>query len=93
MTAMGNPNLEREVTRARSTYLGALLRLARAMEAFHEAHVPLDPDPLGRLAPWNRQHVTVMRDCAEAWPALVEARRTYDALLRDLGRPATRPYA
>jgi hypothetical protein len=90
---MGNPNLQREATRARSTYLGALRRLARAMNAFHDAEVPLDPDDRGQLRPWTREHVTVMRACAEAWPAVVEARRTYDALIRDLGRPAARPYA
>jgi hypothetical protein len=90
---MGNPNLQREVTRARSAYLGALRRLARAMHAFQEAAVPLDPDELGRIAPWTHEHVTVMRACAQAWPAVVEARRLYDALVRDLGRPATRPYA
>lgn len=90
---MGNPNLQREVTRARSAYLGALRRLARAMTAFHEARVPLDPGERGQLSAWTREHVTVMRECAEAWPAVVEARRMYDALVRDLGRPASRPYA
>ncbi len=90
---MGNPNLQREVTRARSAYIGALRRLAEAMNAFHEAGVPLDPDAQGRLAPWTREHVTVMRRCAQAWPEVVAARRLYDALLRDLGRPATHPYA
>jgi hypothetical protein len=93
MQVMGNPNLQREVTRARTTYIGALARLARAMNDFHDARVPLDPDSRGQLPPWTREHVTVMQACARAWPALVEARRTYDALLRDLGRPASRPYA
>jgi hypothetical protein len=90
---MGNPNLQREVSRARSTYLGSLARLARAMNDFHDARVPLDANSRGRLPPWTREHVTVMRACAEAWPAVVEARRVYDALVRDLGRPAARPYA
>ncbi len=90
---VGNPNLEREVTRARSAYLGALRRLANAMTAFHDATVPLDPDERGRLSPWTHEHVVVMRACATAWPAVVEARRRYDALVRDLGRPASRPYA
>ncbi len=93
MANVGNPNLQREVTRARSAYIGALRRLAGAMTAFHHAQVPLDPDERGQLAGWTREHVTVMRACAEAWPAVVEARRLYDALLRDLGRPASRPYA
>ena len=93
MTIMGNPNLQREVVRARSAYIGALRRLAGAMTAFHDARVPLDPDERGQLTAWSREHVTVMRACAEAWPAVVEARRLYDALVRDLGRPASRPYA
>jgi hypothetical protein len=90
---MGNLNLQREVTRARSAYIGALRRLARAMTTFHDAQVPLDPGERGQLAAWTHEHVTVMHACAEAWPAVVEARRVYDALLRDLGRPASRPYA
>jgi hypothetical protein len=93
MTIMANPNLQREVTRARSAYIGALRRLAQAMTAFHDARVPLDPDERGQLTAWTREHVTVMRACAEAWPAVVESRRLYDALVRDLGRPASRPYA
>jgi len=90
---VGNQNLQREVTRARSTYLGALGRLARAMNDFHDARVPLDTNSRGQLPPWTRGHVAVMCACAEAWPAVVEARRVYDALVRDLGRPAARPYA
>jgi hypothetical protein len=93
MKVVGNPNLQREVTRARSAYIGALRRLAQAMTAFHEAQVPLDPDERWQLTAWTREHVTVMRACADAWPAAVEARRVYDALVRDLGRPASRPYA
>jgi hypothetical protein len=93
MTIMGNPNLQREVTRARSAYVGALRRLAQAMTDFHDARVPLDPDERGQLTTWTSEHVAVMRACAEAWPAVVEARRIHDALVRDLGRPASRPYA
>jgi hypothetical protein len=93
MAVMGNPNLQREVTRARSAYIGALRRLAQAMTAFHDAGVPLDPDQRGELTGWTRDQVEVMRACAKAWPAVVEARRLYDALVRDLGRPASRPYA
>ena len=90
---MGNPNLQREVSRARAAYLGALLRLAKAMTAFNEANVPLDPDQTGKIIAWSRRDVAVMKACADAWPAVVEARRLYDALLRDLGRPQERPYA
>jgi hypothetical protein len=86
-------NLQREVVRARSAYVGALKRLARAMTDFDDAEVPLDPDEHGQLPPWTREHVAVMRTCAAAWPELVEARRVYDALVRDLARPASRPYA
>jgi hypothetical protein len=90
---VGNRNLEREVRRARSEYLAALHRLALAMTAFNDAQVPLHPDGHGRLEAWTREHVAVMRACGTAWPEVVEARRTYDAFLRDLGRPAARPYA
>ncbi|GEM_PF-3235480 len=92
-TTVGNRNLQREVTRARASYIGAFQQLARAMTAFNEAHVPLEPDDDGRLAPWTRDHVQIMRACAEAWPRVMEARRQSDALLRDLVRPAARPYA
>jgi hypothetical protein len=40
---MGFPNLQREVTRARNSYLGVLRRLDVAMAAFNEAAVPLLP--------------------------------------------------
>jgi hypothetical protein len=88
---MGNPNLRREAMRARSAYLGAVHRLLRALKAFSEARVPLEPDAQGGLAPWTARHVAVMRECAEAWPAVVERRRAYDTLLRDLGEPGPGP--
>jgi hypothetical protein len=81
---MGFPNLQREATRARSVYLGALRRLHRAMGMFNEAAVPLVPNEDGRLAPWTSEDVAVMRSCAEAWRAVVSARLGYDAALHDL---------
>ena len=83
---MGNPNLEREAKLARTAYLGALQRLAEAMNAFNEAAVPLEPDEQGELTPWARTHVQVMRACALAWPDVVEKRREYDGRLRALRR-------
>lgn len=81
---MGFPNLNRELTRARSGYLGALRRLDLAMDAFGAAGVPLAPAEGGRLADWSREDVEVMRTCAEAWSAVILARRGLDAALRDL---------
>jgi hypothetical protein len=81
---MGFPNLQREATRARNSYLGALRRLDVAMAAFNEATVPMLPMENGRLAPWTREHVAVMRAAAEAWAGIVAARRGYDAAIRDL---------
>ena len=63
------------------------------MAAFETARVPLEPDELGRLAGWTPEQVAVMRAYAAAWPEVVARRRTYDALLRDLGNAATRPHA
>jgi hypothetical protein len=88
---VSNPNLRREAMRARAAYLGAVQRLARAMRAYYEAHVPLEPDEHGGLSPWTSTHVAVMRECAEAWPAVVARRQTYDALLREFGSPEARP--
>lgn len=73
---------EREARHARAAYLGSVLNLARSMTAFAEADVPLAPDPDGAIQPWTTEHVTVMRACAEAWPAVVDRRREYDAVLR-----------
>jgi hypothetical protein len=77
--------------RARAAYLGAVQRLSRAMRAYYDAQVPLEPDAQGGLSPWSATHVAVMRECAEAWPAVVARRQTYDALLRDFGSPEARP--
>jgi len=77
--------------RARAAYLGAVQRLSRAMRAFYDAQVPLEPDDRGGLAPWTSTHVMVMRECAEAWPAVVARRQTYDALLREFGSPEAPP--
>jgi hypothetical protein len=90
---VGFPNLQREATRARSAYLGALRRLDRAMNMFNEANVPLAPDEDGRPAPWTIEGVVVMRSCARAWMAVVAARRGYDAALRDLDQNEALPRA
>jgi hypothetical protein len=90
---MGFPNLQREATRARSAYLGALRRLHRAMDMFNEAGVALVPEEDGRLAPWTGEDVAVMRSCAEAWGAVVSARLGYDAALHDLDQNEPLPRA
>lgn len=88
---MGFPKLTREATRARSAYLGALRRLDRAMDQFGDRGVPLAPAADGRLSPWTGEDVMVMRTCAQAWRAVVEARRGYDAALRDLALNEAEP--
>lgn len=80
---MGRTNPVREAVAARGTYLRALTRLNKAMDAVLDAQVPLsDKDP---PTPWTREHVALMKEAAEAWPALVEARRIYDACRREAG--------
>jgi hypothetical protein len=93
MEDMGFPNLQREATRARSAYLGALRRLDQAMDTFNNVEVPLAPGEDGRLAPWTREDVAVMRSCAQAWMAVVAARRGYDAALGDLDQNEALPRA
>jgi len=72
---MGFPNLQRELTRARNAYLGAVRRLDLAMEEFSTADVPLMPAENGAIAPWTAGHGATMSACAEAWSAVVAARR------------------
>jgi hypothetical protein len=90
---MGFPNLQREATRARSAYLGALRRLDQAMDIFNAVGVPLVPEEDGRPAPWTGEDIAVMRSCAEGWRAVVSARLGYDAALHDLEQNEPLPRA
>ena len=80
------PNLQRELTRARNSYLGAVRRLDEAMETFNTKDVPLVPLDNGRIQPWTRADVEVMTACADAWSAVVATHRGYQAAERDLAR-------
>jgi hypothetical protein len=81
---MGFPNLQRELTRARNTYLGSVRRLDETMEAFGATAVPLMPAENGAIESWTSDHAAAMSACAEAWSAVVTARRGFDAAERDL---------
>jgi hypothetical protein len=80
---MGFPDLQRELVRARNTYLGAVRRWHEAGEAFEAAAVPLLPSE-GSFAPWTDDQAAVMSACAETWARLIATRRGYDAALEDL---------
>jgi hypothetical protein len=81
---MGFPNLVRELVRARLAYVGSVRRLDEAMEAFSRADVPLMPEEDGHFEVWSGDHIAVMSLCAEAWSAVLAARRGFDAAQRDL---------
>ena len=78
---------DRDTRRIHAQYTAAVLELARAMNPFNAAAVPLDPDPGGQVPPWTADHVTVMRRCAAAWTAVVDRRRALDAATREAERP------
>jgi hypothetical protein len=82
---MGHVNLDRELTRARNSYLGSVRRLDEAMQTFNMTEVPLMPTVDDRrFAPWSPRDTAVMRACADAWSAVVAAHRGYVAAERDL---------
>jgi hypothetical protein len=81
---MGFPDLQRELVRARNTYLGAVRRWREAGAAFEAAAVPLLPSDDGGFAPWTDDQAVVMSVCADAWACLIAARRGYDAAVKDL---------
>jgi hypothetical protein len=81
---MGFPDLQRELVRARNTYLGAVRRWREAGAAFEAAAVPLLPSEDGTFAPWTDDHAAVMSVCAEAWARLIAAQWGYNAAVEDL---------
>lgn len=81
---MGFPDLQRELVRARNTYLGAVRHWRQAGVAFEAAVVPLLPSEDGNIAPWTGDQSAVMSVCAEAWTRLIAARSGYDAAVEDL---------
>lgn len=76
------PSLERQQRDALRVYFAALKELTTAMLAFNA-----NPPPMGERNPptgWTPEHVRIMQACAQAWPAIVEARRRYDTITREL---------
>jgi hypothetical protein len=81
---MGFPDLQRQLVRARNTYLGAVRRWHEAGAAFEATAVPLLPSEDGSFTPWTDDQAAVMSVCAEAWTRLIAARRGYNAAAEDL---------
>lgn len=78
---------DREIRDARSAFLGAVIRLNRAMNAFDANPVNLEPGPAAADTEWTREQAQIMMACAAAWRELVDRRRAYDAMRREWQPP------
>lgn len=73
--------------RLHTDYTAAVAHLASAMRAFHDAGVPLDPGPYGKVPPASTvDHVRIVVAVRDAWQQLVQTRRAYDQSRRQLTR-------
>lgn len=67
----------------RAAYVGAAGRLSKALIAFDNSGTPMDPGPGPEPYPWTREQVAIIREVADAFAKVIEARRTWDAFRRE----------
>jgi hypothetical protein len=79
---VGEPVLGRDGRLARIAYLGALLRLERAILAWQRGGPVLDPHSRRALADWTPAQSATMVELGRAWQHMLDKRREYDAVRR-----------
>jgi hypothetical protein len=79
---------ERELSRRRVRYIGAVRRLDAALLAFDSSDIPMDPGRGDEPIPWTREHVVVIAEVAEAFAEVVRLRRDWDQLRLGGHRPS-----
>jgi hypothetical protein len=80
---VGSTRPEREIARARATYLAAARNFLSAVALYVQTGVPLSPPGGGAELPaWGRAEVTALLTLRAALDELINARRSYDGLRR-----------
>jgi hypothetical protein len=78
---------DRELRSVRISYLGAVRELDQALRAFDTSDIPLDPGPGAVPIPWSRQQEQIIRDVADAFRAVIDRRRSWDAMRKEWRDP------
>jgi hypothetical protein len=80
---MGSYNHDRELRQLRARYIGAVGRLQKALEAWEQCGMPMDPGPGPQPYPWTRDQIAKIKAVSAAVNELIDARRTWDGLRRE----------
>lgn len=80
---MGEENHDRQLRRARATYIGAKDRFLRRLEDFDNSGMPMDPGPDLEPYPWTDEQWTILEEFARATREMADARRTWDRMRRE----------
>jgi hypothetical protein len=80
---MGEENHDRQLRRARATYIGAKDRFLAALENFDNSGTPMDPGPDVEPYPWTGEQWATVRALLTATEDMADARRTWDGMRRE----------
>jgi hypothetical protein len=79
---MGEENRDRQLRRARATYIGAAGRLSKTLEAFDESGMPMNPIDDGP-PPWTDEHKRILAALPRAAADVIDAWRAWDGMRRE----------
>jgi hypothetical protein len=80
---MGSTRPKRQLPLARTAYVSAARRFARAFTALLAHGVPIAPGREPSVREWTAQDVAVLRELHEALGQMLKTRREWDGLRRD----------
>lgn len=79
---MGEENHDRQLRRARAAYIGAAGRLSKALIAFDESGMPMNPVNDG-VPPWTDEQKRILAALPRAVTDVIDAWRAWDGMTRE----------
>lgn len=80
---VGQRNPDRQLREARVAYIGAAGRFQRALTAFDNSGMPMDPGPDPEPRPWTAEQIATLLDLRDALAEVIDTRRTWDGMRRE----------